>query len=173
MVLLRQIAAGLAALLACAAASASTGDERPERLTFKQEEFAVFSIDQRPARQWRILRHERRDHLLLVEIGWRYLLVDAEEKEVFELDPESFIRRKGELEWEDAEGLVASPPRWAALERRRAAGESTRRWPQRLPSDEWTVRDIGTAWMVRFRLSAEGRTFELLLRHGRQRRRLY
>lgn len=165
----------LASLLALAAGSAALAPQapRPEKLTFRQEPWAIFNIDQRPARQWRVLRHPRRDHLLLVEIGWRYLLVDARERQVFELDPESFVKSEREMEWEDAEGLVAEPPRWAELERRRAAGEQTGRWPARLLTDEWTVRDIGNAWMVRFRLVAERRTFELLLRHGRQPRRLY
>jgi hypothetical protein len=163
----------LLATLVLLATAAAAQSPRAEKLTFRQEAWAIFNIDQRPAREWRVLRHPRRDHLLLVEIGWRYLLVDAQEREVFELDPQNFVKREREMDWEDADGLVAEPPRWAELERRRAAGEHTARWPERLRTDEWTVRDIGNAWMVRFRLAAEGRTFELLLRHGRQQRRLY
>jgi hypothetical protein len=163
----------LLAILALLATTATAQAPHAEKLTFRQEAWAIFNIDQRPAREWRVLRHPRRDHLLLVEIGWRYLLVDAKEREVFELDPENLVKREREMEWEDAEGLVAEPPRWVELERRRAAGEHTARWPARLLTDEWTVRDIGNAWMVRFRLAAEGRTFELLLRHGKQPRRLY
>lgn len=161
------------AVLVLLATGAAAQSPRAEKLNFRQEAWAIFNIDQRPAREWRVLRHPRRDHLLLVEIGWRYLLVDAKEREVFELDPERLVKREREMEWEDAEGLVTEPPRWAELERRRAAGEHTDRWPARLLTDEWSVRDIGNAWMVRFRLAAEGRTFELLLRHGKQQRRLY
>ena len=105
-----------------------------DKIVWKPLENAVLKIDERPAKIWNVYRAEKNDHLLLVTLGRRFLMLDVKEHQIFELDPTKFERKDKELLWHEAD-KPAKP----------------------LPTVDWVVRDAGRARRVRARLAAEGR----------------
>jgi len=109
-----------------------------DKVVWKPLENAVLKIDERPAKIWNVYRAEKKDHLLLVTLGQRFLMLDVKEHEIFELDPTKVERKDKELLWHEAD--KPSKP---------------------LPTADWVVRDAGRARRIRARLAAEGRVLEV------------
>src|SRR5713226_5302407 len=107
---------GVAASLAVGAAWAA------EKIVWKPLDRVVLKVDEKPARIWSVYRVEKKDNLLLVALGRRYLLLDIREHQIYELDPAKLERRDKDLLWREAD-RPAKP----------------------LPTDDWTVRDVGPA----------------------------
>ncbi len=121
-------------LILASATSALAADQ----VVWKPLENAVLKIDERPAKIWNVYRAEKRDHLLLVTLGRRFLMLDVKEHQIFELDPTKLERKDKELLWHEAD--KPSKP---------------------LPTADWVVRDAGRARRIRARLAAEGRVLEV------------
>ncbi len=121
---------------------AGTTRAADDRILWKPVEDAILRIDDRPAKTWNVYRPEKKDksHLLLVEIGRRFLLLDLRAKEIFELVPEKIERKGKELLWREQD-KPASP----------------------LPSTDWTIRDAGRTRRIRARLEGEGRVLDVQL----------
>jgi len=122
------LAAALAAGLALAA----------DHIVWKPLENAVLKIDERPTKIWNIYRAEKKDHLLLVTLGRRFLMLDVREHEIYELDPAKLERKSNELLWRETD-KPAKP----------------------LATAEWLVHDAGRARRIRVRLADEGRVLEV------------
>jgi hypothetical protein len=124
----------LAFALALTVGSAPAG----ERIVWKPLENAVLKVDERPAKVWNVYRAEKKDHLLLVTLGRRFLMLDIKGREIYELDPTKFEQKNNELLWHEAD-KPARP----------------------LPTADWVVRDAGRARRIRARLADEGRVLEV------------
>ncbi len=124
--------------LALGAAALSVGAATAEKIVWKPLERVVLKVDEKPARIWSVYRAEKKDHLLLVALGQRYLLLDVHEHQIYELDPAKLERKEKELLWREAD-RPAKP----------------------MPTADWTVRDIGPARRIRAKLAAEGRVLEV------------
>jgi hypothetical protein len=124
----------LAFALALTVGSAPAG----ERIVWKPLENAVLKVDERPAKVWNVYRAEKKDHLLLVTLGRRFLMLDIKGREIYELDPTKFAQKNNELLWHEAD-KPARP----------------------LPTADWVVRDAGRARRIRVRLADEGRVLEV------------
>jgi hypothetical protein len=109
-----------------------------ERIVWKPLENAVLKVDERPAKVWNVYRAEKKDHLLLVTLGRRFLMLDIKGREIYELDPTKFEQKNNELLWHEAD-KPARP----------------------LPTADWVVRDAGRARRIRVRLADEGRVLEV------------
>ncbi|MBI3668269.1 MAG: hypothetical protein HY237_00580 [Acidobacteria bacterium] len=109
-----------------------------ERMVWKPVERAVLKVDDRPARIWNVYRAEKKDHLLLVQLGRRFLMLDYRAKEIYDLDPAKLERKEKELIWQEAD-KPAKP----------------------LATADWSVRDTGPLRRVRATLSEEGRVLEV------------
>ncbi len=109
-----------------------------DKIVWKPLENAVLRIDDRPAKIWNVYRAEKKDHLVLVQLGRRFLMLDTRAHEIFELDPAKLERKNKALLWREAD--KPSKP---------------------LPTADWTVRDVGPAKRIRVKLSAEGRVVDL------------
>lgn len=109
-----------------------------DKLVWKPLENAVLKIDERPAKIWNVYRAEKRDYLLLVTLGQRFLLLNVKEHQIYELDPAKFERKDEELLWHEAD-KPAKP----------------------LATAGWVVRDAGRARRIRARLAEEGRVLEV------------
>ncbi len=109
-----------------------------ERVVWKPVGRAVLKVDDRPARIWNVYYAEKKDHLLLVQLGRRFLLLDYRAKEIYELDPAKLERKQKELVWQEAD-KPAKP----------------------LATSDWSVRDTGPLRRVRATLSEEGRVLEV------------
>ena len=109
-----------------------------ERVVWKPLENAVLRVDDRAPKLWNVYHADKKDDLLLVQLGWRFLLVDAREHEIYELDPKKLERKGKELLWQETD-KPAKP----------------------LPTSDWLVRDVGPARRTRARLVGEGRVLEV------------
>ena len=118
--------------------SAGTGTLAADKIVWKALERATLRIDDRPAKIWNVYRAEKKEHLVLVRLGRRFLMLDTREHQIFELDPAKLERKDKVLLWQEAD--KPSKP---------------------LPTADWTVRDIGPARRIRAKLSAEGRVLDV------------
>ena len=109
-----------------------------DQVVWKPLENAVLKIDERPAKIWNVYRAEKKDHLLLVTLGRRFLMLDVREHEIYELDPAKLERKSNELLWHEAD-KPAKP----------------------LATADWLVHDAGRARRIRVRLADEGRVLEV------------
>ncbi len=111
---------------------------------------AVLKIHDQPAKLWNVYQAAKKNHLILVQLGQRFLMLDTKAHEVYELNPAS-LKHSGK----DLSGPMP--------------GKSDK--PVR--SSEWSVRDVGPAEMIRARLDTEGRVLEVQLPHPLDQRWLY
>jgi len=139
---------GARVLLFCAILLiAAGGSSRPaaagaESIAFKRQATAILKMDGKPVKFWEVYVAEKRGHLLLVQLGRRYLLLDTKEKQVLEIEP-SAIQQKPK-----GDGVA-----WARLPQNE----------KKIDSEEWSLRSVGPAIAIKVRLSAEGRVLEIQL----------
>lgn len=122
--------------------ASAVGVVAADKIAFKRLPVAILKIDDKQVKLWEVYQAEKRGHLVLVQLGRRYLLLETKEKEVFEIDPSAIEQKpKGnELVW------VRSSETETKLE-----------------SEVWSMRSVGPAIAIKVRLSAEGRMLELQL----------
>jgi len=142
-ILLGIVFAGLARTPTGAAAAADS-------ILWKPVEQAVLKMDDRPPRTWNVYRAEKRDHLLLVQLGRRFLMLDLREREIYELDAEKLAYKNKDLIWREGDKPA-----------------------QPLPTADWVIRDAGRARRIRARLVEEGRVLEVQLPQPVDARSLY
>ena len=132
-------ALGSALLLLAVAGFAQAADT----VTWKPISDAILRVDDRAPKQWSLYRVDKKTDSLLLQLGGRFLLVRPDQESVFELSPTELKRRGSDLLWR-----ATDPPGKA------------------LPSAEWTSRDVGAALRILFRLTGEGRQFDIQLPHA-------
>lgn len=113
-----------------------------EKIAFRRLTTAILKMDGKQVKLWDVYQAEKRGHLVLVQLGRRYLLLDTKEKEVLEIAP-SAIEEKPK----------GNDVLWA-----RSPESETK-----IASEEWSLRSIGPAIAIKVRLSAEGRLLEIQL----------
>lgn len=125
-----------------------------EKITWKPVALAVLKVDRQPAKIWNIYVAQKKEHMVLVQLGRRFLMLDMELREVVELDPAMLQRKGKDLQWERE-----------ATEARGKGGRAGKqpRGETLLSSEDWNIRDAGPARIVRVRLVAEGRVLEVQL----------
>jgi len=122
-----------------------------ESFVWKPITNGVLKVDDRPVKTWEIYLTKRNKQWALVQIGARFLLLDAETKEIFEIYTEAFARKGDELHWK---ADVQAPTATASAENGLRA---------LLPSEDWTDKFAGRARIIRLKLSAEGRRLDVQL----------
>jgi hypothetical protein len=108
-----------------------------EKIIWKPLEGVLLRIDDRAPKAWNIYKPDKKD-MLLVELGQRVLMVDVKEKKLYELAPDKLERKSKDLISSEAD-RPAEP----------------------LPTEEWLVREVGPARRIHFKLSGEGRVFDI------------
>ena len=126
------------AVLGAVAAAVSAQASRAEELVWKPVSNGVLKMDDRPVKRWEIYVTRKKEYLLLLAIGERFLLLDTQARAIYELAPATLKRRQNEVRW-NAATLPTQP----------------------LPSTDWTIRDVGPARRIRLRLTGEGRVLEV------------
>ncbi|HEX2712196.1 MAG TPA: hypothetical protein VHM88_08240 [Candidatus Acidoferrales bacterium] len=129
------VALGALCLVECGAQAKNPAQER---IVWKPLERATLRIDDRPVKIWNVYGAEKKEHLILVQLGQRFLLLDTRARQIFELEPASLERKDKDLLWHEAD-KPAEP----------------------LPTGDWTVRDVGPARRIRAKLTAEGRALDV------------
>ena len=131
----------------CVSASAAA-----EKIEWRPVPLAVLKMDGRPVKLWNVYVAHKKEHLVLVQLGQRFLMLDTDLREVVEIAPAALKRKGSTLEWEAKEDSNA-----------RAQRNAERKSEKVLLSEEWSIREAGPARIIRVRLAAEGRVLEVQL----------
>ena len=137
-------ATGAAALApgASAFAPSVTAFAKDKPLSFKSIENALLRVNDAPPKDWEVYRTGKKNEPLLLQIGNRFLLLEISQHQVFELDPAKIEHKTGELLWSPSD-----------------------RPDKPLATSEWTVDDIGAAFVVKVKLQSENALVDLQLPH--------
>jgi hypothetical protein len=111
--------------------------EQKDKATWKSVEFAIVKVNDEAPKSWN-LYHTEKKGLLLLHLWKRYLLIDMNEEEAYEIDPQTVKAAGEKVEW----SLSEKPE-------------------QPLDTPEWKSRDIGPMQRTRFRLGKNGSFLEL------------
>jgi len=135
---LARVAAALAICLSCAF-FARAQNETARKYTWKPLEFAILLFNDEAPNSWNIYHCEKKG-LLLVRLWKRYLFIDVEEEEVYDLDPQKLTIQGNSVTWSFAD-LPDKP----------------------IHTPDWTDRNVGRMQRLRFRLGKDGHFLELQL----------
>lgn len=105
----------------------------------------LMRVDDDSAKEWNIWRdaHSKKDEILLIQWNKRYLRLNTKLQQFREIDPQTVTHNQKS---------VTSP-----------ADDSTAKV---LPSDNWILRDVGSADRIYFELTAENHKFDINIPHG-------
>ena len=135
MMLTRFAAVAILFLSIVAEVQAGVGD----RAVWKPVKFAILRFNDDAPASWNMYHGEKRG-VLLVRLWKRYMLVDVNEQEVYEVDPTT-VKAQGEnVEWSPSD--VPNQP---------------------VETSEWKVRDVGPMERVRFRFGKNGSYLDIQL----------
>jgi hypothetical protein len=110
-----------------------------EKSVWKQVQFAILRYNDDAPASWNIYHGEKRG-VLLVRLWKRYMLVNVQEQEVYDIDPEK-IKAQGEnVEWSQSD--IPDQP---------------------IETTEWKVRDVGPVQRVKFRFGKAGNFVDIQL----------
>ncbi|HUN62649.1 MAG TPA: hypothetical protein VMU53_11700 [Candidatus Sulfotelmatobacter sp.] len=121
----------------------------PKTLTWHTLEFAIVRYNENAPNSWNIYHSEKKG-VLLVRLWKRYLLVNVQDQEVFDIDPE-----KIKVLTDAVELSVADIP------------------DQPIETPDFVERNVGSMDRVRFRLGKNGHFLELQLPLGLNGRPIY
>jgi len=154
-----------------AAGGSSAQPQKAARVPWKPVAFALLRVDDAAPKNWQVYRSDKRKQFLLVQLGARFLLADLQSRRVYELAADTLTRVKDTLEWTEpgdppapssaADATVAAASAKPAAAQRGSADEAAKPAKQLLPSSDWSMRDVGPAMRIRFRLTDEGREFDI------------
>jgi hypothetical protein len=119
------------------AGSVASATPAADKVTWKSVEFAIVRYNDDAPASWNMYHGEKKG-VLLIRLWKRYLIINIQEEEVYELDPEKVKVQGDSVEWSTAD--VPSDP---------------------IETSEWKVRDVGTMRRVRFRFGKTGNFLDI------------
>jgi hypothetical protein len=119
------------------AASVVTAARAGEKAAWKSVEFAILRYNDDAPASWNMYHGEKKG-LLLLRLWRRYLLVNTQDQEVYEIDPDKVKVQGDSAEWSLTD-IPADP----------------------IETSEWKVRDVGTLRRVRFRFGKTGNFLDI------------
>ncbi len=117
--------------------------------TWHSIEFGIVKYNEKAPNSWNIYHGEKKG-LLLVRLWKRYLFVDVEEEEVYDIDPNEILSQGDSVEW----SLAAVPDK-----------------PIETP--DFKERNVGMVDRIQFRLGKNGHMVELQIPIGPTGKPLY
>jgi hypothetical protein len=150
----RRYLTGLIAALVLAAFAYDTLAQTPseaakKQLTWHTLEFAIVRYNENAPNSWNIYHSEKKG-VLLVRLWKRYLLVNVQDQEVFDIDPQKIKVVNDGVEFSSAD--IPGQP---------------------IETPDFVERNVGSMDRVRFRLGKNGHVLELQLPLGLNGRPLY
>lgn len=124
-----------------------------DRIHWRQLTDSQLKIDGKPPLTWNIYvpeKSHKKSNLVLVLLGHRYLAIDFKARQVYQVLPSDLQAQGKDFE----------------------SGDLFRE-DRVIPSEAWTVRDVGPAELVKFTLKDYGREVQLFLRHTPDLRAFY
>ncbi|MGB7728207.1 MAG: hypothetical protein WBL50_09260 [Candidatus Acidiferrum sp.] len=145
---------GVAVLLLLASAGLARGQahapaEGGKKLTWHTLEFAIVKFNDNAPNSWNIYHSEKKG-VLLVRLWKRFLLVNVQDQEVFDIDPQKIKVSGDSAEW--SMGDVPDKP---------------------IDTPDFLERNVGSMERIRFRLGKDGHFLELQIPLGMNGRPLY
>jgi hypothetical protein len=116
---------------------ASTAARAQNKPTWKSVDFAIVKINDGPPLSWNMY-HAEKHGVLLLRIWHRYLLIDLNQQEVFDIDPKTVVQQGETVQWSHTD--KPSEP---------------------LDVSDWKERDVGGMDRLRFGLPKQRGTIEL------------
>ena len=127
--------AAFVAVFLCAMASPACP---ADKIVWKPIPQVVLRIDEQAPKIWNVYRTGKKADPLLLQIGARMLVIYIHNQEVYEIKLEQVDHKGVDLLWREADK------------------------PEKpVPTSDWSTRDVGSAWRIRLKLSAEGRMVDL------------
>jgi hypothetical protein len=123
--------------------------ETSKRLTWHTLEFAILRFNDNAPNSWNIYHSEKKG-VLLVRLWKRYLLVNVQDQEVFDIDPQKIKVTGDAVEWSLAD--VPEKP---------------------IETPDFVERNVGSMERIRFRLGKNGHVLELQIPLGFNGRPVY
>jgi hypothetical protein len=111
-----------------------------EKLTWKPVDFAIVRYNDDAPASWNMYHGEKKG-LLLIRLWRRYLFLNVQEQEVYELDPEK-VKVQGDNNVAWSAGDLPTDP---------------------IETSEWKVRDVGPMRRVKFRFGKNGNFLDIQL----------
>jgi hypothetical protein len=109
-----------------------------EKLTWKPVDFAIVRYNDDAPASWNMYHGEKKG-LILLRLWRRYLFLNVQEQEVYELDPEKVkVQGDNNVAWSAAD-LPTDP----------------------IETSEWKVRDVGPMRRVKFRFGKTGNFLDI------------
>lgn len=146
------IAAAVLILAALACTNAALGAADPDRFLWKSVPTAQCRLDDKIPLAWNVYQTENKKqaNLALILLGRRYLALDIKAKKVYTVLPSDLTARGSN--WESGDLFAES---------------------RVLPTENWTLKDVGPAELVRLTLMDYGRTLQIELPHPADLRAFY
>jgi hypothetical protein len=121
-------------------APAQKGSSGGEKLTWKPVDFAIVRYNDDAPASWNMYHGEKKG-LLLIRLWRRYLFLNVQDQEVYELDPQKVkVQGDSNVEW-SASDLPSDP----------------------IETSEWKVRDVGPMRRIVFRFGKNGNFLDIQL----------
>jgi len=136
-------------LLLAYGATARPQADASKKLTWHTIEFGIVKFNDDAPKSWNIY-HSEKKRVLLVRVWKRYLLVNLQDQEAFDIDPQKIKVIGDSVDWSMAD--VPDKP---------------------IETPDWTQRNIGVMERIRFRLGKDGHFLELQLPLGPNGRPIY
>jgi len=121
-------------MLATPAVRAQSPDKKS---LWKAVPFAIVKFNEEAPQSWNLYHTEKRG-LLLCRLWKRYVLIDLNEEEVYDIDPQKIKQQGEDIEW----SLSETPN-------------------QPIEISEWKTRGVGNLERIRFRFGKKGHFLEL------------
>src|SRR5438045_3595064 len=103
---------------------------------------AFLHVNDQPVKDWDAFEIEKKSDRYLLQLEGKYLLIDSQQKNVFELSERALQRQGSDLLW-DPDTLPEKP----------------------IATSSWVVRDVGLALRIRFHLDQDSRDIDLQIPH--------
>jgi len=124
----------LAGLVLSGASTVSPAD----KITWKSIPDAILQVDSRAIKIWNLYQAGKKLDPLLLQLGGRSLVIYVRSQQVYEIKTEQLEHKGEDLVWHESD-KPAKP----------------------LATSDWSAKDIGSAWRVRFQLADEGRMVDI------------
>jgi hypothetical protein len=132
----------LAAALTLLALAALTRSAAAAPLVWKPVASAFLRVNDQGAKEWSVFQIEKKNDRFLLQLADRFLLVDAQQKQIFDVPAAKIDRSGSDVLWDPAD-KPATP----------------------LATSSWLVRNVGLAERIKMHLDAEDRTLDLQIPH--------
>jgi hypothetical protein len=109
-----------------------------EKIVWKPIPDAILQVDSRAPKLWNVFQAGKKFDPLLLQLGFRYLVIYVRNMQVYEIKPEQLEHKGEDLLWREAD-KPAKP----------------------MATSDWSTKDVGSASRILVKLADEGRVINI------------